>query len=219
MSEMSAITDLISQQMQDIAGDTWDPTTNLLPYCNLGIKELVNLKPEAYPVTRNLELVAGPIQTLGSTGTVDFMILDVVCNMGTTGLVVGETITSIDKKIIDAAFPGWMSIDADAEVLQVVVDDRNPKTFYTVPPQPDTDQGTIRAVLASVPDDVTDVTDTFPLNDFYIPPIVNYGLYRVLIEETTVPNAQAKAQTFYQMFLQGIGYKKSVEKEMATKGE
>lgn len=218
MALMSKITNLIAHQLQDITGVTWDDEDVLLPYCNLGIKEIINLIPEAYTITRILNLVPGSVQSFGSSGTVLTSVMEYVCNMGTTGTTVGSAVTSVKKSVIDSVLPGWMTMDADDDVIQVVVDDRTPKIFYTIPPQPDT-PGSLKAVLFSIPEDVTATTDTFPLDDIYIPATVNYGVYRALSEETTIPNALAKAATFKDAFLESLGIKKSVDKEEEAKGK
>jgi hypothetical protein len=63
---------------------------------------------------------------------------------------------------------------------------------------------------------LTGSDSTFPLDDSYRPAAVDYLVYRALAEETTIPNAQAKSQQFYQKFLQDLGLKSNVEKQQSA---
>jgi len=203
------------QQLQDSLGVTYDYDA-LYPYLNLAIKEIVNLKPEAYAVTEDLTLAAGSIQSLGST---DIQLMDVVCNLGTgTTSVIGTTITPMKKGNIDRALPNWMTYTADAVVKHVITDERNPKTFYVFPPQPSSGTGKIQVVVSQAPDDITDISDEFPLDLSYVPAAVDYLVYRALSEETSIPNAQAKAMTFKNKFLEDLGLKSNQEKQTQSGG-
>jgi hypothetical protein len=203
----------VNQQLQDTLAITY-PYANLLPYLNLGIQEIINLKPDAYPVTENLDLVTGPIQALG---TDQISIIDVICNMG-TGSTVGGVIRSIDKMAMDNLLPDWMTHPTSTEVIFVVLDARDPKTFYTYPPVA-SNTLKLRAVVAEAADQLTAITDTFPLDASYKPATVDYIVYRALIEETTVPNAINKAQVFFNKFLQDLGLKQQVEQATEDKGQ
>jgi len=89
-----AILSLVSRQLQDLTGKTWDQTTVLIPYMNLAIGAIINEKPEALPSTGNISLVAGAIQKLVAGS---FFMIDVVCNMGSDGNTQGKGVTSMKK--------------------------------------------------------------------------------------------------------------------------
>ena len=63
------------------------------------------------------------------------------------------------------------------------------------------------------------IDDAFPLDESYKPACVDYIVYRALVEETTIPNAQAKGTAFHNKFLQDLGLKANVEKQNEEKGQ
>ena len=211
-----AILSLVSRQLQDLTGKTWDQTTVLIPYMNLAIGAIINEKPEALPSTGNISLVAGAIQKLVAGS---FFMIDVVCNMGADGNTQGKAVTSIKKEHMDSLYPGWLNHPADSEVTFVIEDDRDPKTFYIFPPQPDPPTQKLRVIAATTPDLITAVTDPFPLDDSYQEATLDYIIYRALKEETTIPNAQTKADSFFSKFMADLGLKTQAEKKSYSEGE
>jgi hypothetical protein len=203
------------QQLEDIFHITWSNTTVLIPYLNYAILEIINLKPDAYPVTKDLTLYPGPIQSIGTT---DINIIDFVCNMGLAGTTPGQTVIDLNKEQMDAILPGWMSFPTADVVSYAIIDSRNPKTFYVFPPQPNPATQRLRVVLSKAPDLITADTDIFPLDDSYKPAMVDYLVYRALSEETTIPATMEKAQVFYQKFMSDLGLKTNVEKAIEVKG-
>jgi hypothetical protein len=187
-----------------------------LPYLNLGILEIINLKPDAYVPTTNITLVAGAVQNLPA-GSID--LVDLVCNMGASGTVPGGIINSIDKTVMDHLIPDWITFPTAAEVKYAVFDSRNPKVFYVFPPQPDPPVQKVKAILSTPPDELMAADDIFPLDDSYRPAAVDYVVYRALAEETTVPNALAKSGQSWNKFLQDLGLKSQTEKQTQAKGE
>uniref|UniRef100_A0A6M3IDA1 Uncharacterized protein n=1 Tax=viral metagenome TaxID=1070528 RepID=A0A6M3IDA1_9ZZZZ len=105
------ILSLAAQQLLDITGDGWDAATVLLPYLNLGIQEIINLKPDAYTETAAVALNGGPRNEVPSGA---FRIIDAVCNLGADGVVQGKAITPLLKEQLDSIFPGWMQFTPTA---------------------------------------------------------------------------------------------------------
>jgi hypothetical protein len=200
---------LAGDQLQDITGTKWPPST-LLPYLNLGIKEIVVLKPESYASTSAISLVAGATQTVPATAV---QLIDAICNLAVDDTTPAGVITRVEKEKMDLLLPDWMTFPANATVVHVVKDARSPKTFYVFPPQPAATTRKIRALVATLPADLAASDATFPLDDSYMPAAVDYLIYRALAEETTIPNALAKSTMFYQKFLQDLGLKTNVEKQ------
>lgn len=206
---------LASEQLQDtIPGENiglnWPPS-KMIPYLTLFILETINLKPEAYPVEEPISLVAGAKQSLGAT---DIALLDSLYNItgsGTTQVIVAPTITLIKKKAMDYALPGWPVFPAATLVNFIVKDDDNPYTFYTYPPNDGT--GKVLLLVSQPPPAITTDTTELPFDDSYKPACVYYLVYMCLAEETTVPGAQAKAQVYYNKFLQAIGLKTNIERQ------
>ena len=108
---------------------------------------------------------------------------------------------------------------ADSEVTFVIEDDRDPKSFYVFPPQPDPPTQKLRVIAATTPGLITAVTDPFPLDDSYQEATLDYIIYRALKEETTIPNAQTKADSFFSKFMADLGLKTQAEKKSYSEGE
>ena len=215
VGEILEIASIVAHQLQDELNVNW-PTSKILPYFNLAIIEIIVLKPDAYTVTKNISLVPGVIQALPDGA---FMLIDAVCNMGVDGATIGKEIRSLDKQTLDYTLPGWMIMPAAEEVLFIVKDNRNPKTFYVFPPEEATSpKQQIQVVLSQAPDPITNETLVCPLDASFRPALIDYLIYRCLIEETTIPGAQAKATAFYNKFLQDLGLKTNVEKQTEAKG-
>lgn len=207
--EMGELLLLISTRLQDEEGVNWPPS-KLVPYVNLAFLEIINLKPEAYPVERVVQLISGARQSVSATTTIS--VITALCNMGTTGTVVGGTITPLKKKALDRLLPNWMTYASDATVSHIVQDESNPLVFYVFPPQPASPSQIKLLVSEPVPEVTTDTT-VFPLDPSYKPAFIDYMIYSCLIEETTIPNANAKAAQFHNKFLQDLGLKTNVQKQ------
>jgi hypothetical protein len=208
--EIGAILLLVYNQLKDEFGFEYPPS-KILPYFDLFCAETVNLVPESYPVEDAIVLVSGARQTLPADAISLIDVLYNVTGSGTTELAT-TAVKLINKNNLDSIFPGWPSSPASATVLFVAVDSRNPKVFYTYPPQPSSSMGSIKVLLSELPDPITVDTEDFPFDDSYKPACVDYLIYRCLIEETTIPNAQAKATSFYNKYLTGLGMKDKVSK-------
>jgi hypothetical protein len=190
----------VQKQVQDVTGMVYTPET-LIPYINLAIVAMIKINPTIYPVMRVFELVEGPMQTLESY---EIAILDVVCNM-TTKTVVADSVTILDRKNLDQLIPSWQTFTANKVVKYVIKDDMNPYVFYVFPPQPpSTDQG-LKMIFSEIPTQIVESDDAFPLDESYKLPCINYVLYLVLREETTIPNALNKANLCLGQFMQQMG--------------
>lgn len=217
ISDIQWILSVAYQQLQDVAGVTWQ-LNSLGGYLNMAIHEIVTLQPHAYSQTQLKVLIAGVRQPLSNT-ILD--LLDVTFNMGITGVVRGNAIISIPKGQMDYLLPDWATYPASDIVQYAIIDDRDPQTFFIFPPQPDPANGQQVELLVSVmPDMITDVdNDVFPLDASYKVACVDYIVGRALMEENTIPNAQAKGQIFLQKFMQDIGLKANIQKGEIIKGK
>lgn len=207
------ITAIVSEQLKDEFAATWPPS-KIIPYWNLFIQESVSLKPDIYPVEEDITLAAGARQDLPADA---LSLLDVICNLGSEDAVAEPVPVIINKKNLDLMYPGWQLATASALVSFVAKDELNPKVFYTFPPQPTSNMGKIRALCSEVPAEITIDSTDFPFDADYKPAAVDYLIYRCLIEETEQQGANAKAITFYNKYLQDLGLKALVNKEIGAK--
>ena len=206
---------LAAQQLQDITGVKWNAVDALLPYLNLAITAIIGLKPDAYTITGPITLVVGPTQS-APTGT--WQIVDILCNLGSDGTTPGQVIRGLSKQKMDEMFPGWMAYTAGTTVQFIMIDDRNPLVFYVFPPAASASQK-VQAILTGEPDQIVAVDGEFPLDNSFLEACVDYVIYRALAEETTIPNALNKANLFYNKFIQDLGLRANVEKQVEEKGQ
>lgn len=204
-----------SKQVQDEIGIVWPDV--MLPYLNLALQEIVNLKPEAYPTTEVTAMTAGAQQSI-PTGYIQ--LLDVICNMGSGGSTPGSSIKFIKRHVIEMALPNWMEATTSDTVTFAIREVADPKSFYVFPPN--SGDGNIKAIYSAAAPKLTTDADTFVLDVSYMPACVDYIVYRCLAEETTIPYAQQKSAQYWNKFLADLGLKTNREMEIqreVTQGE
>jgi hypothetical protein len=190
----------VQKQVQDITGTLYN-AEYVLPYANLAFIEMVKTDPASYPVTKVFELVAGTIQTLD---TAEISILGVVCNM-TNKVTESDTVVAMTREKIDQLIPTWHTFTANKVVKYVVLDKADQNHFHVFPPQPiHTDQG-LKMIFSEIPPYVYESDDSFPFEASYKLPCINYILYLILREETTIPNALNKANMCLAQFFRQMG--------------
>ena len=134
---------------------------------------------------------------------------------GTTEAIVAPTLTIVKKKAMDYALPGWPAYTPATLVNFIVKDENNPQVFYVYPPNDG--NGKVKLLVSQPPPAITTDTTELPFDDSYKPACIDYVIYRCLIEETTIPNAQSKAQVFFNKFMQDLGLKGNVGKSVDAK--
>ena len=167
----------------------------MLPYLNLAMLEIVNLKSDAYTTTEITALAAGTSQTIPAGY---FRLLGVLNNMGPGGLTPGNAVRFLNKAILDSQYPGWMTSPPSDQVTYIVRDPFDPTAFYVYPPN--SGLGHLQIVYSVPPPVITSILGTFPLDDSYIPACIDYIVYRCLAEQTTIQGALQKAQAYLQKF-------------------
>lgn len=141
---------------------------------NAAIREVVDLRPDAYTQLNTLQLVAGTEQSLGATG---LYLQKILCNLGVDGLTPGRSPRPIDSMTLDAFKPDWRNDAADGVVKNFVTDPRTPRRFEVWPPQPEASHY-VRVIQTEYPAVVVMGTSTdFPLGDQFINAAVHLSLY------------------------------------------
>jgi hypothetical protein len=200
LTVIQRIVDLVLNQLQDETATTWPPD-KMLPYLTLALNEIVNLQPEANPQASAIKLIAGATQSIDG-----IELMDAVMNMGTTGITPGKAIRTLSKAAMDLLLPDWATWPVGTVVLYVMIDPRNPKVFYTIPPMADALRY-IQIIQSEIPDEILADDQDFPLDDSFIPACVDYMIYRCLDEATTIPGAQEKANKYLNKFFKDLGIK------------
>lgn len=193
--------------IQDTTGVRW-PDTELLGWLNEGQREIVMLKPDASVKNESLALVAGTKQTIPSSGII---LISVVRNMGVNGTTPGNAVRSIKRNVLDEQLPNWHSSAASATVIYVVTDPRNPKVFYTYPPQPSATPGQVEIVYSAAPTDVGAVGNAISVDDIYSGSLLDYCLFRAYSKDAEYAGNQNRAVAHYQKFMETLGAKEKVE--------
>ncbi len=201
------------QQLQDVTGTKWGDDL-ILPYLDMAILAIINLRPSAYPSTVNIALVAGAKQSLPAGA---IALLDLVCNLGAADAIAGALVM-VEKDAMDNLMPGWMQATADAVPIFGITDPNDPKAFYVYPPQSGA-TAKVQAIISTPPAALAANDSTFPLDDSYKEPAIDYLIYRALFEETTIPNALSKAGMALQKFHQFFGIKAAVETKAGEKSK
>lgn len=212
MSTAQSIIDKAEILLQDSANDRWAAADHLL-WLNEAQREVVKEKPDANPVIESVLLAAGSLQSLPA-GAVQ--LLDVTCNMGTTGTTEGDSITVVDRKLMDTFSPSWRSASASTEVTHVIYDPKRvPKKFWVYPKSPGTNY--IEIITGKLPNDVALIGDQITLDQEYDVAIMHYILFMAhSIDAEYAGNAQL-AQAHYSAFLNALGIRDAMEERINPK--
>lgn len=211
-----------SGTLQDAGAVRW-PLTELLRYLNEGVREIVRLKPNASAATVEIELSAGPYQTLAAG---HYLLIRAIRNLTSdaeaTPRVGGKSITPVVREILDATIPGWQnpSVLPYAKAVDHIVQDMaDPRVFYVIPGNDGT--GLIEAVVSVMPDkieqpgsplDIESYDDlTVELPDEYEAILVNYVLYKAFAKDMSLAGSASRSNTHYQMFTSALGVSVQVE--------
>ncbi|MCG5537862.1 DUF6682 family protein [Halorhodospira sp. 9622] len=182
-----------ARTLHDDTGVRWTPE-DLLTYLSDAQREIVMLKPAANAINDVVALTPGTRQRLPSDG---MTLIDVVRNMGSNGDTPGRAVRSVRRYILDATRPDWHTEPTSAEVKHFMFDDRDPKTFYVTPGQPDP-ASYLEIVYAASPAEVTSTQQAIGLDDVFQTPIFYYVMSRAHAKSST-PNLQVAA-IYYEQF-------------------
>lgn len=179
----------------------------MVEYLSDGQRELVTIRPEAYPKTAVIDLIAGTRQSLPADG---LALIAATRNMGLAGNVPGRAVREVTRAVIDALIPNWHADDVSPVVSEVVYDDREPRAFYVHPPQPGGDQavrGSLEATYGATPPELAiaaggALTNPIVVPDVYLPALASYVVYRALAREASGQQI-GKAERHYAVF-QGL---------------
>lgn len=125
------IIDRAEKLLLDDTNTRW-PATELQDYINDAQREIVLLRPDAYPTTATYTLTQTQTkQTIPSGG---LALIDISHNTDVSGVPNGRAITIIDREVLDNTRPNWHTETEVAEFKHFTFDPRNPKEFFIYPP-------------------------------------------------------------------------------------
>jgi hypothetical protein len=186
-----AVADIITRAqtiLQDVTGTRW-PTVELLGWLNDSYKEIVQARPDLYPVsTPSFACAAGTRQT-APTGAL--RMIDVVRN----GTGTKRAVRLIDRRILDDQLPSWHSQAATTEIQHWMFDPRTPREFLVYPPA--SSGTTLEIVYSAVPAAHSAATGNIAIIDSYANVMLDYILYRAYTKDAEyTANAQRAVAHF-----------------------
>jgi hypothetical protein len=186
-----AVADIITRAqtiLQDVTGTRW-PTAELLNWLNDSYKEIVQARPDLYPVsTPSFACVAGTRQT-APTGAL--RMIDVVRN----GSGTKRAVRLIDRRILDDQLPNWHSAAGVTEIQHWMFDPRTPREFLVYPPA--SSGATLEIVYSAVPAAHASATGNIAIIDSYANVMLDYILYRAYTKDAEyTANAQRAVAHF-----------------------
>lgn len=165
-------------------------------------------RPDCFPVSEVVTLVAGSKQSIPSAG---YRLLDVIRNIGSDGATPGRAIRPTDRDTLDAYDPYWHTNSKKAEIKNSVYDERNPTSFWVNPPAA---AGTkIEILYAKRPTTLTLTTNDLAISDAYFEGIVLYVLFRAYAKEADYAGNAQLASSYLSLFASMMGIK--LQKDVA----
>jgi hypothetical protein len=202
---------LLSQLVQEARGATLDlgetprhDDPRYLGLGNAGQRQMAIYKPDVSVANEAVQLAAGTKQQIPSGGTV---FIKLTRNMGTDGQTPGRTIAfESDMERFSRRNPYWHAADTSSEVRFYLFDPKDPRRFYTYPPQPQSSTGWAEMIYGTPPADIAAIGDPISVDDIYANALLDYMLYRIFkIEATINPYAPAKSTDHWNMFVTALG--------------
>lgn len=178
-------------------GDTWTDAI-LLAYLNEGERNVVMLKPEAYPVRAALAMVAGTKQTVPAGG---IAILDLYDNVSG-----GRRVRQVNRSMLDDLARFWPTATQEATVQEWCADPRDPTRFDVIPPS--TGTGSVNGLYGAVPTPIATVGTAINLLD----------IYELTLKHFVLSEAYA-ANTKRQDLLKTDYYRKSFERMLGVRSQ
>ena len=193
-----AVADIINRAqiiLQDTTGTRW-PNTELLNWLNDSYKEIVQARPDLYPVTApSFPCVAGTRQA-APTGAL--RMIDVVRN----GSGAKRAVRLIDRRILDDQLPSWHSEAGSAEIQHWMFDPRTPREFLVYPPA--SSGATLEIIYSAVPAPHASATGNIAIIDSYGNVMLDYILYRAYTKDAEYTANAARAQAHYQAMMNAM---------------
>lgn len=208
--------------LNDAAAVRW-PLPELLSYLNVGVREIVRLKPNATADTVELALQTGPYQVLLPG---HYLMMRAIRNLTSVAAanprVGGAAITPTNRDILDATIPGWQQptvLPYAKTVAHVVQDMADPRVYYVCPGNDGT--GLIEAIVSVMPPRIAQPETPLSLAaysglnvglpDEYEATLVDYVLYRAFSKDMSLPGNAQRAVTHMQLFGAALGASSQVE--------
>jgi hypothetical protein len=189
----------------DSAAVTWS-AADLLLYSNEAQRTIAFVKPDANPVSGNLELDLGTEQVIPSDGVA---LLDITENTYS-----GLRVTQVDRELLDETNRYWPVTGQQRDVQHFAADPRDPRRYSVTPPNDGT--GEVRATYGAVPAELTSPSQNITYPDSYHMVIVNLILSRAY-QKNSKKQDLVKSSAFFQTAMAMMGVKSKAQIAVAPK--
>lgn len=195
----------IQEALQDFSGTRW-PASELVRHINEGQRFIVTRRPDLKATQVTFNCAAGARQTIPDTA---MLLMDVGENA--TGRK--AAITKVDRKLLDATVPNWLSLPAAGVVEHYTHDLAESRDFMVYPPARAGLQITLN--VAEFPTDVpeptapgrlfTTVGGNTDLPADWESALINYGLFRAYSKDAEAGGNAALAATYFGLAKADLG--------------
>lgn len=205
----------IQQQITEVRRIIHDEATpyrwsdaELIDYSNAGCRQTISLIPEANTIEAVVDTGTSRVarQELPAGG-IKFQ--KIGRNYADDGTTPQGVVRYVEKDALDTYDPDWeyvtAAVDGDNYFEHYCHDKREPKVFYLFPPPVEDDKQFALIYSADIAAAITDVVDTFPLDDEYYNAQVMYVVYRALTKESRETLPDAFRQDLWQNYLTALG--------------
>lgn len=183
----------------------------LLKYLNAGIRQIIQLVPEANVVEAAVEITNQLARQILPSGGI--ALIKVGHNYDDAGTGKQGVIRRVEKDVLDSYDPDWeynsAATDGDNYFQHWCHDPKEPKVYFLYPMPPDASKY-VGLVYSAVPTSISNVTDTYPLADEYFNATVMYMVFRALTKESRDTLPDDYRQDLWNNFLTSLGLEKSV---------
>lgn len=211
-----------STLLQD-AGNTRWTLPQLLRALNDGVREITVMKPNAVSRPVVIDMARGTLQTLPVSHTSLIRVVRNVVADPDPGAdwMGGNSITPIERQILDSQTPGWQDpgvMPYSPYVAHVIQDQADLRTFYVVPGNDGT--GKIEVIAAVMPDDIPlpasplDIsfyTASVLVPEYLRSALVDYVCYRSFQVDAGIGDAGNRAADHYQRFQSALSNRFGME--------
>lgn len=193
-----------SRTLFDASNVRWT-ADELLDYVNEGQQAIVLLRPDANAVNATVQLLGGTRQQIPDNGA---RLLRVTRNMGADGAKPGRAVRECARDVLDNATPDWHYAGAALTVQHFIYDNIDPKRFYVYPcVRGDVGQNAacqVEIIYSAIPARAADANDVLTLTDQYLPPLLDYVLYRAFSKDTSYAGNIQRAAQHLQAFANAL---------------
>lgn len=184
----------------------------LLQWITDGQREIVKIKPEAYPVTAVFEVTEAPRQRLNPATA--YRLIRVEANVKYIGEeetpTYGDALRIVERDVLDSFSPNWARFSAspdDNYYRAYCMDANDPLAFWLLPlPHEGLD---VWVTYVGIPATISAAATNITLADTYVATIVDYVVYRALSKESREGNREV-AERYLRSFYAALGVHRPV---------